>query len=135
MSEHKEKSAVGEATPATEKVSNYTESVAHNSNKIKCVIQKPGEISKVIEVDEYYPYSDFEQFFGGYIDIISINRDFVVIVDYAFESEELKANIAFNGRTIHGTIIVVADHNGDGFNSMTTAEIQAVRAWLLKHTI
>lgn len=105
-------------------------------NKIKCVIQRPGQVSEVIEVNARNPYLDFRRIFGGdCAEIIQLNYDFDIIADYERVSKSLKPNISFNGKTIHGTAIVVADHNGEGFNSMTTAEIQAVRAWLLKHTI
>lgn len=126
------KSVVGEATPATETENIHSTNIAQAAEKIKCVIQRPGQISEIAEIEN--TLEAFQEIVGGYIEVMPLIERLVLIVNEEGKLKGLEPNIYVNGDCLVGTVIVTAV-DGEEFRSLTVHEIQAVRSWLLNETI
>ena len=133
MPENKEKTAVGIAVPATEKEDYRINNISENTEKIKCVIQKPGQISEVSCIDN--TLEEFQSIVGGYIETLTLQGGLILVMNEEGKLKGLEPNIRFYDGYIVGTVLItVADNNGN-FRSLTVQEIQTARAWLIKNTI
>ena len=141
MNNTKEKSAVGIAVPATEKdINNLPENIiSENEGKIKkkimpetikAVIQRPGEISEIVEIED--KFFRIKELIGGvpgcYI-IPEIGLEMIYVVDGLF----LPYNIYLKDDIINGSVLITNSEK-DELVSLTPEQIQAAREWLLKHT-
>lgn len=100
------------------------------TNKIKAVIQKPGEISEIVSLDG--TIEAFNITVGGASARVAlgVGRLFLVMNNYG----GTKPNLMTDFGIIQGPVIVVAMDNGL-YDSMSIEEIQAARSWLLKHSV
>ena len=100
------------------------------TNKIKAVIQKPGEISEIVSIDS--TIEAFNRTVGGASARVAlgVGRLFLVMNNYG----GTKPNLMTDFGIIQGPVIVVAMDNGL-YDSMSIEEIQAARSWLLKHSV
>lgn len=100
------------------------------TNKIKAVIQKPGEISEIISIDS--TIEAFNRTVGGASARVAlgVGRLFLVMNNYG----GTKPNLMTDFGIIQGPVIIVAMDNGL-FVSMSIEEIQTARSWLLKHSV
>lgn len=136
MDNIKEKSAVGNGVPATDRKKISIKSITDNSEKIKCVLQNPGEISELTCIsNSVNAVSDIVQ---GTPATITIGIDSMIMIynRYGYDrvGNKLDANIKLDdGIIISGPVIITtfSKHTND----MTIPQVQTVRAWLLKHTI
>ena len=132
MNQTKEKSAVGMAVPATEQVNHYTTSVTDKTEKIKCVLQKPGEISVVANIPN--TLEAMQKIVGGDIETLTLSNGYILIMNQSGRLIGLPRVIKFYTGSLVGTIIVTKAE-GERFVSLTNEQIQEVRGWLLQHTI
>lgn len=137
MDNIKGKSAVGNGVPATDRKKEVSiKSITDNSEKIKCVLQNPGEISELTCIsNSVNAVSDIVQ---GTPATITIGIDSMIMIynRYGYDrvGNKLDANIKLDdGIIISGAVIITtfSKHTND----MTIPQVQTVRAWLLKHTI
>lgn len=100
------------------------------TNKIKAVIQKPGEISEIVSLDG--TIEAFNRTVAGASARVAlgVGRLFLVMNNYG----GTKPNLMTDFGIIQGPVIVVAMDNGL-YDSMSIEEIQAARSWLLKHSV
>lgn len=100
------------------------------TNKLKAVIQKPGEISEIVSLDG--TIEAFNRTVAGASARVAlgVGRLFLVINNYG----GTKPNVMTDFGIIQGPVIIVAMDNGL-FVSMSIEEIQTARSWLLKHSV
>ena len=100
------------------------------TNKIKAVIQKPGEISEIVSLDG--TIEAFNRTVAGASARVAlgVGRLFLVMNNYG----GTKPNLMTDFGIIQGNVIIVAMDNGL-YVSMTVEEIQTARSWLLKHSV
>ena len=100
------------------------------TNKLKAVIQKPGEISEIVSLDG--TIEAFNRTVAGASARVAlgVGRLFLVMNNYG----GTKPNLMTDFGIIQGPVIVVAMDNGL-YDSMSIEEIQAARSWLLKHSV
>ena len=134
MNNDKKKTAPRAATPETESNNNITDnSIADIREKIKVVVQHPGEISRIVSVPD--TLEALQKLVGGYIEVVSIGRGLLLVLNEEGRLRGMKENVrCVQYGTIVGTVFVTAA-DGDEFRSLTTEEIQSARAWLLKHSV
>ena len=132
MNQIKEKSAVGMAVPATEMENHYTTSVTDKTEKIKCVLQKPGEISVVANITN--TLEAMQKIVGGDIETLTLSNGYVLVMNALGKLIGLPRMLKFYTGSIDGTVIMTRAE-GDRFVSLTNEQIQEVRGWLLQHTI
>lgn len=101
--------------------------------RIKVVMQKPGEISRIVEIPN--TLSAMQKLVGGYIEVHPICNSLLIVMDEEGRFKGLPETICCvqYGRIV-GTIFVTAA-DGEEFRSLTAQEIQAARGWLLKHSM
>lgn len=132
MNQTKEKSAVGTAIPATEISKPYKESIPETTEKIKCVLQKPGEISVVANITN--TLEAMQKIVGGDIETLTLSNGYVLVMNALGKLIGLPRMLKFYTGSIDGTVIMTRAE-GDRFVSLTNEQIQEVRGWLLQHTI
>ena len=132
MNQTKEKSAVGMAVPATEMENHYTTSVTDKTEKIKCVLQKPGEISVVANIPN--TLEAMQKIVGGDIAPLTLSNGYVLVMNALGKLIGLPRMLKVYTGSIDGTVIMTRAE-GDRFVSLTNEQIQEVRGWLLQHTI
>lgn len=129
----KKKTAPRAATPETESNNNITDnSIADIREKIKVVVQHPGEISRIVSVSD--TLEALQKLVGGYIEVVSIGRGLLLVLNEEGRLRSMKENVRCVYGTIFGPVFITADKDED-FRSLTTEEIQTARAWLLKHSV
>ena len=107
-------------------------SIARKAEKIKIVIQQPGEISQIIEIPN--TLKAFQEVVGGYIEVINLGNGLIGVIDEEGRIKDKKANIDYYGSDIRGTVVITAA-DGESFRSLTTSEIQSARTYLMKNSI
>ena len=132
MNQTKEKSAVGTAIPATEQVNPYTTSVTDKPEKIKCVLQKPGEISVVANIPN--TLEAMQKIVGGDIETLTLSNGYVLVMNQNGKLIGLPRTLRFYTGSLDGTVIMTRAE-GDRFVSLTNEQIQEARAWILQQTI
>lgn len=130
MSEQKEKSAVGTAVPATEKDINITPEniISAIEKKIKIVLQFPGEISVATWMTGH-----MNDVLKGGTTVVTIPENGLKLVMNVHSDRKGKPNLKTIWGNIYGTVLITA-MDGKEYVSLTTAQVQSARAWLLKHT-
>ena len=134
MNNSKKKTAPEAATSETESNNNITDnSIADIREKIKVVVQHPGEISRIVSVPD--TLEALQKLVGGYIEVVSIGRGLLLVMNEEGRLRGMKENVrCVQYGTIFGSVFITADKDED-FRSLTTEEIQSARAWLLRHTV
>lgn len=101
--------------------------------RIKVVVQNPGEISRIVTVPN--TLEALQELVGGYIEVHHISGSLLLVMDEEGRLKGLPENVrCVQYGTIVGPVFITADQDED-FRSLTTEEIQAARAWLMKHSI
>ena len=135
----KKRSAVGAATPATENIENSTvktipdqEEKIKIPEKIKAVMQRPGQLAEIVEIEN--TAEALNQIVGGMATgvIIPDDRRLLLFMNTNSSRKGTSTLKTLWGR-IFGTVIIVARAEDEWF-SMTPEHIQSARGWLLKHT-
>ena len=128
MPDKKEKSAVGAATPATEIDNHYINSIAETDEKIKIVIQFPGKIAVATWMTGH-----MNDVLKGGTTVVTIPENGLKLVMNVHSDRKGKPNLKTIWGNIYGTVLITA-MDGKEYVSLTTAQVQSARAWLLKHT-
>lgn len=103
------------------------------SKKIKIVYQNPGEISRIVTIPN--TEEAMQELVGGYIEVHHISGSLLLVMDEEGRLKGLPENVrCVQYGTIVGPVFITADKDED-FRSLTTEEIQAARAWLMKHIV
>lgn len=128
------KTAPEAGTPETAQLNNNLNiSITDNPEKIKVVAQNPGEISRIVTIPN--TLEALQELVGGYIEPHHICGSLVLVMDEDGRLKGLPENVrCVQYGTIVGPVFITADQDED-FRSLTTEEIQAARAWLMKHSI
>ncbi len=80
MNKLKKKNRLQSGNSGDDKRKTYTvKSVTHEADKIKIVIQQPGEISQIIEIPN--TLKAFQQAVGGYIEVINLGNGLIGVID------------------------------------------------------
>ena len=134
MNNNQKNTAPRAATPETESREKSTiTSIADTQRKIKVVAQNPGEISRIVTIPN--TLEAMQELVGGYIEPHHICGSLVLVMDEDGRLKGLPENVrCVQYGTIVGPVFITADQDED-FRSLTTEEIQAARAWLMKHSI
>ena len=137
MSDVQKKTAPEMAVSETEKVDakqSTTAIVAEATEKIKVIIQHPGEISQIADINALplnLAAKLSEMLAKRRALNVHINSD-VLVSDPCAINEPV--NVVAYGSVYHGTIGFVAV-DGDTPVSLTPKQIQQKRAWLLRHSV
>lgn len=137
MNDTKEKSAVGAATPATEIKKPSTDIISGNEGKIKgqktikAVIQRPGEISEIVETEN--TVEALNELVGGMSTAVTIPDNSLTLIMNMNSNRRGTPNLKTLWGRIFGTVVIVKDTKGE-FISLTPEQVQSARGWLLKHT-
>ena len=104
------------------------------SDKIKVVVQHPGKLSRVVTIPN--KLQSMQELVGGNIEVHPLG---VLLIGMNEEGriKELPENVRFvqyGTSTIVGPVFITAAE-GEDFRSLTTKEIQAARAWLLRYSV
>lgn len=131
MFESKKKSVAGTAIPTAEKEKINTENIAHSAEKVKCVIQIPGKISEIVEIDK--------EFIKKWVIEKRVEKlllpNGLILMMHRNRTTDPEPNIRFYDGCIVGTVAITAADDNESFRSLTVREIQTARAWLVKNTI
>lgn len=132
--EKKKKIAAGTVMPTAKKrILNNTTNIPYSVEKIKCVIQMPGQISEAVDINN--TLESFQEIVGGYIETLTLLNGLILVMNEEGKLKCLEPNIEFYNDCIVGPVLITkADYNGD-FCSLTVQEIQTARAWLIKNAI
>ena len=129
----KKKTAPEAGTPETENEKSPDYSIANECGKIKLVVQNPGEISRVVTIQN--TLEAMQEVIGGYIETVTLPNGLVLVMDEEGRLKGLRENVrCVQFGTIVGRIFITAAE-GESFRSLTVDEIQSARAWLIKHSI
>lgn len=123
------------ATPETKSSNkNITDnSIPENDGKIKIVVQNPGEISTIAEVDN--TLEAMHKLVGGYLETLTLNNGLVLVMDEEGRLKGLPENVrCVQAGTIVGRIFITRAE-GESFVSLTPEQCQNARAWLLRHSV
>lgn len=140
MSDVQKKTAPEAATSETESVVDNKQStdtiVAEAAEKIKVVIQHPGEISRIADINALplnLAAKLSEMLAKRRALNVNIMSDVLVFDPLALALAE-PVNVVAYGSVYHGTVAFVAV-DGDTPVSLTPQQIQQKRAWLLRHSV
>ena len=132
MSDKKEKSAVGMAVPATEEEKTTTaDIIPAEKEKIKAVLQKPGEISEIVEIEN--TVEALNELVSGMSTAVKIPDNSLTLIMNMNSNRRGTPNLKTLWGRLFGTVVIVKDTKGE-FISLTPEQIQSARGWLLKHT-
>ena len=122
------------AAPETENIEkSTTNSIADTQEKIKVVVQNPGEISRIVTIPN--TEEAMQELVGGYIEVHHISGSLLLVMDEEGRLKGLPENVrCVQYGTIVGPVFITAD-KGEDFRSLTPEEIQTARAWLMKHIV
>lgn len=123
------------ATPETKSSNkNITDnSIPENDGKIKIVVQNPGEISTIAEVNN--TLEAMQKLVGGYLETLTLNNGLVLVMDEEGRLKGLPENVrCVQAGTIVGRIFITRAE-GESFVSLTPEQCQNARSWLLRHSV
>lgn len=109
-------------------------SITHNSEKIKAVIQYPGQpASKVIEVN------NSKRVICQLIDCkffvtVKLPGGYIAIYDRDGHRLEKRLSVRVGTKSLPGTVLIVSGNNKH-FKGLSNADIQNVREYLLKNFV
>ena len=134
MNSLQKKTAPRAATPETESNKNIiTNSITDDGEKIKVVVQNPGEISRIVTIPN--TLEALQELVGGNIEVHHIGNGLLLVMDEDGRLKGLPENVrCVQYGTIVGPVFITADQDED-FRSLTPEEIQTARAWLIKHIV
>ena len=136
MNGSKKISPIGNGVPTRESIKSSTESITENQAKIKCVLQKPGKISEILDIDK--TIEELSKRVDGQPATLGLGNGLIVIYNKFRKDKctlgKLKKNLLLDdGLVISGTVLITAlDKNN---TEMNIRQIQQARTWLLQHTI
>ena len=112
----------------------YTKSITHSSEKIKAVIQYPGQpASKVIEVNN--SKSAICQLIDCKVFAIAkLPGGYIAIYDRDGHRLEKRLSVRVGTKSLPGTVLIVSGNNKH-FKGLSNADIQNVREYLLKNFV
>ena len=98
---------------------------------IKAVIQRPGEISEIIEIEN--TTETLNRIVGGMSTGVVIPDNGLLLFMNVNSNRKGTPNLKTLWGKIYGTVIVAARAEDEWFG-LTPEQIQSARGWLLKHT-
>lgn len=112
----------------------YTKSITHSSEKIKAVIQYPGQpASKVIEVNN--SKSAICQLIDCKVFAIAkLPGGYIAIYDRDGHRLEKRLSVRVGTKSLPGTVLIVSGDNKH-FKGLSNVDIQNVREYLLKNFV
>lgn len=130
MKSVQKKTAPEAATPETENNNYTTNIISEDSEKIKIVIQCPGEISRVTWFS-----GDMQDVLTGGITAVTIPENGLKLV---MNMHHKRNNEYLNLKTLWGRIygaVIITSMDGNKYVSLTPEQCQSARAWLIKHSV
>ena len=125
----KEISAIGAGTPQAESIENTSDkSITEKRKKIKIVLQIPGEISRAVWLTGH-----MNDLLGGHTTVVTIPENGLSLVFNMYSDRRGTPTLKTLWGKIYDTVIVTK-LEGRNFVSLAPEQIQAARAWLLRHT-
>lgn len=122
------------ATPETESIEkSTTNSITDGGEKIKVVVQNPGELSRIVAVPN--TLEALEELVQGCIQTVTLANGLILVMDVEGRLKGKPENVhtRLYGDIVGTVFITAADSKY--FISLTTEQIQTARAWLLDHSI
>lgn len=101
------------------------------SDIIKAVIQRPGEISEIVEIEN--TVEALNELVGGMPTEVTIPENGLKLIMNMHSDRRGTPTLKTLWGRIYGNLIVVAKEE-NRYISLTTEQIQSARAWLMKHT-
>lgn len=102
-------------------------------DSIKVVMQKPGEISRVIGIDKDNLIGECSRLVGGLSTDIMTDCGLWLVI-HARTPYSSGKNLSTPFGLIYSTVLMIAKDDDGNPVSMTPPQIQAARGWLLRHS-
>ena len=102
-------------------------------DKIKAVMQKPGEISRVISIDKDNFIGECNRIVGGLSTDVMTDCGLLLVI-HARTPYCSGKNLSTPFGLIYSTVLMIAKDDAGQPVSMTPPQIQAARGWLLRHS-
>ena len=130
MNDIKKNTAFGAATPTTARniEKSTANNIAENSGKIKIVIQCPGELSRAV-----WMIGHMNDVLNGHTTVVTIPENGLSLVFNMYSDRRGTPNLKTLWGKIYGAVLITR-MEGKHYVSLTPAQIQAARGWLLRHT-
>ena len=103
-------------------------------DSIKVVMQKPGEISRVISIQKDNINGEFNRLVGGLSTMVMTDCGLWLVIHARLPYVSGK-NLSTPFGLIYSTVIMTATNQDGQHVSLTPAQVQTARTWLLKHSI
>jgi len=100
-------------------------------DKIKVVIQRQGEISDIVEIENSIKVVNHSV--DGLSTEVTIPENGLKLIMNINSNRKNKPTLKTLWGRIYGTVVIAAKENGK-YISLTPEQVQSARAWLLKHT-
>ena len=102
--------------------------------RIKAVMQKPGEISRVISIDKDNFIGECNRWVGGLSTDIMTDCGLWLVI-HARTPYSSGKNLSTPFGLIYSTVLMIAKDDAGQPVNLTPEQVQTARAWLLKHSI
>lgn len=102
-------------------------------DSIKVVMQEPGEISRVISIQKDNINGEFNRLVGGLSTMVMTDCGLWLVIHSAvmnFSDRNLMAQWGL----VYGTALMTATDETGQHVSLTPAQVQTARSWLLRHS-
>lgn len=100
------------------------------SDIIKAVIQRPGEISEIVETEN--TVEALNGLVGGLSTAVTIPDNSLTLIMNMNSNRKGTPNLKTLWGRIFGTVVIAKDTKGE-FISLTPEQVQEARGWLLRH--
>lgn len=101
--------------------------------RIKAVMQKPGEISRVISIDKDNFIGECNRWVGGLSTDIMTDCGLWLVI-HARTPYSSGKNLATPFGLIYSTVLMIAKDDAGQPVSLTPEQVQTARSWLLRHS-
>lgn len=100
------------------------------SDIIKAVIQRPGEISEIVETEN--TVEALNELVGGMSTAVTIPDNSLTLIMNMNSNRRGTPNLKTLWGRIYGTVLITATEDGQ-YVSLTPEQVQSARGWLLRH--
>ena len=100
--------------------------------KIKAVLQRPGELSEIVSIDN--TIGEMNRIVAGMSTAVTIpDNSLTLVMNVNTDRRHKKPTLKTLWGRIYGNVIIT-NMDGNHYISLTPEQVQSARGWLLKHT-
>jgi len=103
----------------------------NESSGIKIIIKKPHENQELKVVTN--EFKDFQKIVGGYIEIVEITKDILMVCNEEGKLNNLRPNLLIPNDTVVGTVFFCSEDENTNFASLTESQIKFVTEFIEKN--